>query len=328
MFRWGIIGLGRIAHKFAQELTQTGLGVVGAAASRDLAKAQDFSKLFGGVPFGDYDDFISEGAVDAVYIAVPHHLHYELALKCIHKGLPVLCEKPFTINLKQTEALVATSRSQSVFLMEAMWTRFMPHILWLKEFCSVGALGPMLHLKAEFCFKGKERGLTQGVSRLLQNNLGGGALLDIGIYPIFLSLLLLGVPDRIDAQAVIVQDIDESCNVLFKYNHGVTAYLESSIMYESAGQAILYFEQGSVIIPIRWHESNEIWILRLDGTKEVKTWDYPSRGFYYEIKEVQQCVAAGQTESKLMSLDFSVELTNTLDRVRKIIGLRYPADEV
>ena len=326
MFRWGIIGLGRIAHKFAQELTQTSLGVVGAAASRDLAKAEDFTALYGGVPYGDYDDFISDASVDAVYVAVPHHLHFVLASKCIEKGIPVLCEKPFTINLHQSEALVALARARSVFLMEAMWTRFMPHILWLNEFCRQGSLGHMLHLKAEFCFKGKERGLTQGVSRLLQNELGGGALLDIGIYPIFLSLLLLGGTDEINAQAVIVNDIDESCNLLFKYNRGTTAYLESSIMYESAGQAILYFEQGSIIIPLRWHESNEIWILRPDGSKEIKKWDYPSRGFYYEMKEVQECVEADQKESKLMPLDFSLELTSTLDRVRKIIGLHYPAD--
>ena len=189
-FKWGIIGLGRIAHRFVTELHETGIGHVTAVASRDINKAIHFADQYGiEYSFGSYDDFINKAKVDAVYIAVPHHLHFQLSEMCLKHRIPVLCEKPFTINENQLSYLVSLSRKQEVFLMEGMWTRFMPHVLRIKELVESRELGKILHMKAEFCFKGKERGIQLGLARLLENELGGGALLDIGIYPVFLTLL-------------------------------------------------------------------------------------------------------------------------------------------
>ncbi len=327
MFVWGIIGLGRIAHKFAFELHQTGLGQIQAVASRDNSKAESFAKEYN-IPnaYGSYEDFLNRAQVQAVYIAVPHHLHAEYTQKCLERGIPVLCEKPFTINYKELEALVVLARQKKVFLMEAMWARFMPHIQWIKQLVDQNELGNILHMKAEFCFKGKERGLTQGVERLLKNELGGGALLDIGIYPLFLSYLLLGIPVKIQSQANIISDIDENCMMLCHYESGATAYLESSITWESVGLAVIYFEKGTITIPARWHESNQVIFQRTGEAAETKSWHYPSRGFYYEMKEVQDCINAGKTESDLMPLHYSLDIMKMMDQIRGQIGLKYPAD--
>lgn len=328
MFYWGIIGLGRIAHKFAHELKQMSLGEIGAVASRDLDKATDFASQYGARhAYGSYDDLIENAHVDAIYIAVPHNLHASLTIKSLEKGIPVLCEKPFTINSNELRLVVDKARSKKVFLMEAMWTRFMPHIMWIKNESDAGSFGDLLHLKSEFCFKGKERGIKLGINRLIENELGGGALLDIGIYPVFLSHLFLGKPSSIQASASIVNEIDESCQILLSYNGGVHAILDSSILWESDGRSELHFEHATIIIPHRWHESNEIIIRKEGAHPEIKKWHYPSRGFYYEIKEVQDCVTAGKKESDLMPLNFSMEMMNTLDQVRSIIGLKYPADK-
>ncbi len=327
MFRWGILGLGRIANKFAFELNQTKLGKVAAVGSRDLEKAREFANLFGGESYGSYTEFIERAQVDAVYIAVPHHLHFELTQQCLLKGIPVLCEKPFTINKKQLESLVQIAKTKQVFLMEAMWTRFMPHILWIKEQIDAGKLGTLLHLKAEFSFQGKARGIQEGVSRLIDNSLGGGALLDIGIYPVFLSQLLFGKPTNIAASAQIVNHIDEVCMMQFSYSNGSTANLESSILWEADGQAVIYGQNATINIPRKWHESNELVVTYADKSHDYKKWDYPSRGFYYEMKEVQDAVQSGKKESQLMPLQFSLDMMDTLDKIRSIIGLQYPADK-
>ncbi|MEP7320509.1 MAG: Gfo/Idh/MocA family oxidoreductase [Saprospiraceae bacterium] len=327
MFKWGIIGLGRIAHKFAKELQETAIGKVTAVASRNIDKAALFADEYDiEFRFGSYEDFARLAEVDAVYVAVPHHLHYEVTEMCLLHNKHVLCEKPFTINKNQLIKLVDLARTKNLFLMEAMWTRFMPHIIWLKNLVDSKKLGNILHLKAEFCFKGKERGIQLGLNRLLENELGGGALLDIGIYPLFLAHLLLGSPGEIHAQASIVNDIDEVTLITCNYGHGVSAYLESSILWESEGDAVIYFEHGSVTIPKRWHESNSIHVKDANGETRSEKWEYPSRGFYYEMKEVQECVTSGLKESELMSLDFSLDIMESLDRIRKIINLKYPAD--
>lgn len=328
MFYWGIIGLGRIAHKFAHELKQTGLGDIGAVASRDLDKATDFASQYGARhAYGTYDELIENAHIDAVYIAVPHNLHASIAIKCLERGIPVLCEKPFTINADELKSVMEMARLKKTFLMEAMWSRFMPHIMWIKNESDTGVFGSLLHLKAEFCFRGKERGLKQGVNRLIENELGGGALLDIGIYPVFLSHLFLGKPADVQAVANIVNDIDETCHILLSYSQGSHAILDTSILWESDGRAEFYFERATIIIPHRWHESNEIIIRREGLHQEIKKWNYPSRGFYYEMKEVQDCLSEGKKESDLMPLSFSLDMMNTLDQIRSKIGLKYPADK-
>ncbi|HNR06387.1 MAG TPA: Gfo/Idh/MocA family oxidoreductase [Saprospiraceae bacterium] len=327
MFKWGIIGLGRIANKFAKELKETGVGELAAVGSRDITKAEAFAKEYGAArAFGSYEELVGHGGLDAVYVATPHHLHAYCTSKCLEAGLPVLCEKPFTINKHELTGLIHQARVHQVFLMEAMWTRFLPHILYLKSLHDSGRLGRLLHLRADFAFKGKERASAQGVSRLVVNELGGGSLLDIGVYPVFLAQLLLGVPAVIQAEATILNEIDETCQVILKDAEGITAYLESSILWESDTSAQLFYEKGSVLLPRRWHERGEMIIKPENGEAEIKNWDYPNRGFYYQIKEVQDCVQAGKLESDLMPLHFSLQIMDTLDRIRTLIGLKYPAD--
>ncbi|MDZ4708793.1 MAG: Gfo/Idh/MocA family oxidoreductase [Saprospiraceae bacterium] len=327
MFSWGILGLGRIAHKFAAELLETKLGVISAVGSRDLEKAKTFGAQYQVQDcYGSYEDLIAHGRVDAIYLATPHPLHAAYTLKCLQAGIPVLCEKPFTINARELKPLIETARANKVFLMEAMWSRFMPHLIFLKELHDTQQFGKLLHLKADFSFKGKERAVNLGVRRLVENNLGGGSLLDIGVYPVFLAQLLLGKPLDIIASASIQNEIDETCQIICTYPDAVSAYLSSSILWESDSDAELFYENGTVKIPKRWHENGEIHIWKGQDAPEIKKWNYPSRGFYYEIKEAQECILSGKTESELMPLDFSMGVMETLDRIRSLIGLKYAAD--
>lgn len=326
MFCWGIIGLGRIAHKFAGELIETKLGMVTSVGSRDLEKGRLFAEQYSApFYFGSYEEMIAHGQVDGIYLATPHHMHAEYTMKCLEAGIPVLCEKPFTINAEELKPLISYARSKKIFLMEAMWARYMPHIIYLKELHDSGTMGKLLHLKADFSFKGKERAAIMGVKRLVENELGGGSLLDIGVYPVFLSHLLLGKPLSIQANASIQNSIDETCQVICKYADDTSAYLSSSILWESDSAAELYYEKGTIKIPRRWHEHGEIHI-QIDQQTEVKKWDYPSRGFYFETREAQECIKQGKTESDLMPLDFSLEVMETLDHIRSLIGLTYAAD--
>ena len=323
-YKWGIIGLGKIAHKFANDLLQISHAEFHAVASRSLEKAKEFAGEYKVANFyGSYEEMILQAELDAVYIATPHVFHCENTLLCLQNKVAVLCEKPFAMNRKEVKQMVDAAKSNDTFLMEAFWTRFLPSTIKVLEIIKEGQIGEVLSIKADFGFKAS----TDPNGRMYNANLGGGSLLDIGLYPVFLALLILGKPDDVKAFAKIGDTkIDEECNMLFQYNEGQSAILNSSILYETTTEAHIYGTKGMIHIPRRWHESDKFTLYIEGQSSQEISFDYNCKGYQYEAEEVIRCLDAGKKESDILPLSFSMDLMNLLDRVRKEINLVYPQD--
>jgi predicted dehydrogenase len=321
MTRWGIIGPGRIAHKFAQDLKQVADAKLTAVASRDLGRAQAFAREYGATySYGSYEEIINCPELDAVYIASPHIGHFEHTLLCLNAKIPVLCEKPFAMNTAQVSEMIHVARSNNVFLMEALWTRFLPSTLKTLEIIASGAIGKVLGVKADFGFKAP----YDIYKRTFNKDLGGGALLDIGIYPLFFSYLILGKPTKITAQAIFGETkVDESTGMTLTYSDGTFAFLDATFMTKTTCEAFVYGEKGTIRIHPRWHESKGITVEYEDESTETFTFERPTWGYQYEIEEVSACLAAGKLESDSWTLVDSMNLISLLDAVRNEIGLVY-----
>ncbi|MCB0572122.1 MAG: Gfo/Idh/MocA family oxidoreductase [Phaeodactylibacter sp.] len=323
-FNWGIIGPGRIAHKFAQDIGHTEHARLHAVASRSEDRARSFAGQYGAsYAFGSYEEILGCPDLDAVYIASPHTGHYEHTLMCLRAGLPVLCEKPFALNANQVREMIATAREHDTFLMEALWTRFLPTTLKALELIGNGAIGQVLAVKADFGF----RAPFDPQGRLYNPQLGGGSLLDIGIYPVFLALLVLGYPDTIKALAHIgTTGVDEECGMLFRYSDGRMAHLHSTIRARTKTEAFIYGEEGAIHLHTRWHEPTSMSLVSNEGRPLDFHFDWKTNGYSYEAQEVMRCLSSGLKESPAMPLRFSLSLIALLDAIRAEIGLVYPEE--
>ncbi len=319
IIRWGIIAPGKIAHKFAEDLAKVPSAKLMAVASRDLERATAFGEQYGAKYFyGNYAQIVDCPELDVVYVASPHIGHHDQTLLCINAGVPVLCEKAFAMNARQVNQMVLTARTQKVFLMEALWSRFMPHIHKLLEL--LPSIGHVHLLKADFGFKA-EIDLTK---RLFNKALGGGALLDIGIYPLFLSYLVLGNPSRIQATAQFTEtDVDETDGIVLDYNSGSRAVLDCTFRATTRCEAFIYGEYGTISIPSRWHESKSITVSYYDGRTQTFNFERDTHGYNYEIEAVGDCLRNNQTESKIWTLTDSQLLMHLLDDVRQAAGIIY-----
>lgn len=321
-YNWGIIGLGKIAHKFAKDLEVLPEARVHAVASRSLERAETFAGQYGAPhAFGSYEEIVSCPDLDVVYIATPHVSHHQNSIYCLRHGLPVLCEKPFAMNTREVEEMITVASDNDVFLMEAMWTRFLPTIEKAMELIESGRIGEVLSLKADFGF----RGTFNPKSRLYDQALGGGSLLDIGIYPVFLALLLLGRPARIRAAAHLGDTgVDEEIGILLQYPDGRLAHLHSSILARTKTEAFIYGSTGTIHMHTRWHEPSSMTLLREDERPEEFRFDYKGKGYYLEARHVMDCLSRNRKESDLLPLDFSLELIRLLDAIRQEAGILYP----
>jgi len=319
-FKWGIIGPGKIAHKFAEGLAEVPGAELYAVASRSVAKAEEFAKEFNATKFyGSYEDLVKDEEVDIIYIATPHVFHFEQTLLCLKHKKAVLCEKPFAMNKEQVNEMILTAKKENVFLMEALWTYFLPHYQYVLELVKSEKFGKITGLEADFGFEAPY--LPE--KRLFNKDLGGGSLLDIGIYPVFAALTLLGKPDTISAKAEFSKTgVDESCSIVFNYQNGVRANLLSTINKNTTSTATINFEKASVIINRRFHEPTSVTILHNDQ-EETISFDVNTNGYNFEAEHVQQMLAEGRTESTVMSFEKSLELIGLLDNIREEIGLIY-----
>lgn len=324
MINWGIIGLGRIAHKFAEDLFALDNAQLLAVASRSLHHAKAFGEKYKATHcFGTYDEIFSLSELDAIYIATPHASHAQLSILCLKNGIPVLCEKPFAINLREAQQMVDASQQSDTFLMEGMWTRFLPHLLKILEIIDQDQLGTVHTVKATLGFESS----PSAKARLFEPELGGGALLDIGVYPVFLAHLLLGKPDQIKADAHISNaNIDEETTATLLYNNGKRAEVYAVINQNIENGAFIYGEKGHIHIPGKWNEPSSF-TLHIDG-QPPQQFDFQLEGygFYLEAIEVMECVRRGMKESNALPLAYSLDVMETLDRIRREIGLTYPAD--
>ena len=318
--KWGIIGLGKIAHKFAQDLTIVNNASLHAVASRNKENAKIFARLYSAKNYyNSYQELVNNTDIDVVYIATPHALHYQHTIMALNAGKAVLCEKAFALNALQVKKMINTAKNQNLFLMEALWTRFIPATKKVLNLINSGCIGEVKLIEANFGFNAP----VDKDKRLYNKNLGGGALLDIGIYPILLSLLTLGKPDEIIASACFSDtQIDTINGIVFKYNSGKIATLNSSIVSFSPVEAIIHGQKGYIKMHTPFHHTK---LISVGIENDVKNYsiDYIGHGYCYEIEEVNMCLINNKKESELLPLSLSVDLINILDNIRSKIGLTF-----
>ena len=314
IINWGVIGPGKIAHKFVQDLLTLPNARLHAVASRSLERAQEFANQYDAPhAYGSYDELGNCPDLDVVYIATPHSEHAKNTILLLNKKIPVLCEKPMGINQQEVQQMISVARDQQTYLMEALWTRFLPAFQKLIAVIEAGRIGEVLTLKADFGFQAD----FDPKSRLFDPVLAGGALLDIGIYPAFLATLLLGKPNQIKAMAHVGSTgVDEANAILLKFPSGKMAILSSTILHESPTVAEIYGTKGKIIIPSRWHEAKTFTLIDANGEEEAFVFDYPQRGYHAEAAAVMADLTNNKQESNLWSLDKTLDLSILLDQIK------------
>ncbi len=324
-FKWGVIGCGRIARAFAKGLQTLPDAQLVAAASKSMKRATAFGAACGvGHVYDNYEEMLEKEDLDAVYVATTHNFHYENTKLCLEHGVPVLCEKAFTVNAAQAEELIARARAKNLFLMEAMWTRFLPGIVKLRELLEEGVIGEVTHLKASFGIHSKR---TLPWQRMLSKKLAGGALLDLGIYPVSFARMVFGQsPVEMTSRAELGwTGVDETSEYFFSYPGGARAELFASFRKAVPHDAVLTGTKGSIRIPNFFHPSR-MTITRTGCEPECIEVPYASTGYQYEAAEVQRCLREGLAESPDMPLDETLETMRTMDTLRAQWGMSYPGE--
>lgn len=317
-FRWGIIGAGKIAGHFAHDLALMPHIELYAVASRSQKRAQTFADKHGAKhALGSYEEMLDVG-VDAVYIATRHPQHCAPTLMCLNAEIPVLCEKPLAMNSEEVASMINAAKKNSTFLMEAIWTRFLPSFRKAMELIEAGEIGEILTVKADFGFHSP----VNPNSRLYNREMGGGVLLDIGIYPILLAQTLLGQHEKMQAMAHLgTTGVDEETAINLSYPNGKFALLHATIRNETETTAFIHGTKGTMKLATRWHDSNSFSIQFNDGEKRTYEFDFKgAKGYIFEIEHVMECIQTGKKESPLVPFSFSENLMRTLDEVRGRLG--------
>jgi len=327
--RWGILGTGRIARIFAADLLLLDDCELVAVGSRNQAGADDFAKQFPvKYAHASYEELAQNPEVDVIYIATPHNLHHENTLLCLNNDKAVLCEKPFAMNTRQTLEMINLAMERKVFLMEALWTRFLPHYTKTKELIAEGKLGEIRSILINFGFKP----VPPVNRRLFEPELGGGTLMDIGIYNVFMAMSILGKPDHIEATMTPASTgVDEQCAITFKYDNCAIAQLFSTFSSNLATEADICGSEGRIRLTSRFYEPStqvEYYPGRVDSREVVEVHKRNGTGYLYEAIHVNDCLRMGLIESPTLSFANTIELMETLDKIRAIIGVKYPADIV
>ena len=319
--RWGIIGPGKIAHSFAKDLALVKGGKLTAVASRNLGRATEFANEYGAEhAFGSYEELLRSDVVDVLYIATPHTGHMEWAIKAMLQGKNILCEKPLGVNLAEVKKMLAVANENNVFLMEALWSRFNPSILKIKELIDKGTIGDIGYLYADFGFYGMD---ADKEGRLLNPALAGGSILDIGIYPIFLAYFIFGKPERILSSAKFHNTGAEvQTAMIFEYSNA-QAILYSGLVSKTEMKAEISGNKGAILIDPRWHNAQGF-TLEINDNQEH--FDLPTlgKGYTHEIDEVHKCLNTGKVQSDLWSHQNSLDLMTIMDEVRRQCGIVFP----
>jgi predicted dehydrogenase len=321
---WGILGTGTMAREFADALHGVNDNRLVAVASRSQPTADAFGREFGALHcYGNYSEMMDDSAVDIVYIATPHSSHSALSIDCLRAGKAVLCEKPFAINAAQAETVISLAREKKLFLMEAMWTRFVPAINKLRDLLERQAIGDVQLMVAGGAYM---PGFDPD-HYLFDKALGGGILLDAGVYLVSIASMLFGVPDRILATGALGRTgVDEHDAILLRHRGGELANLYVSHRARSAPDLTLLGSGGRIYLhpPVFCPSALT---LSVNGREdEVFDFEEASSGYRYEILEANRCLRSGRQESELMPLDETLAIMRTMDEIRRQIGIRYSAD--
>lgn len=322
--KWGILGTGNIAAQFARGLRALVDAELVAVGSRQQASAQTFAASFGAKrAHGSYEALAADPEVEAVYIATPHNLHAENNLLCLAQGKAVLCEKPFTLNADEAKTVIDAARSHELFLMEAMWTRFFPLLTTTREFIGAGRIGEPRLLQADFGF----RTAFDPKHRAFNPALGGGALLDVGVYPVSFASFILGSPSAIKSSGTLGETgVDEQNAIILEHPSGAIALLSSAVRTQTEQEALILGTEGRIRLHAPWWKPEKL-TLYTDACEEVIDAPLPHNGYAYEAAEVARCLQAGALESPLMPLDETLTIMHTLDTCRTQWGLRYPGED-
>ena len=325
--RWGILGCGRIARKFAADLKLVDDAELIAVGARALSTAEAFASDFPSKHIhGSYEALVSDPEVDVIYVATPHALHHQHVMLCLKHKKAVLCEKAFAINYRQAKEMIDFANAQNTFIMEAFWTRLLPHYLKMKDMIAEGKIGSIKFINAEFGFKPT----PPFPPRLYDPSLGGGALLDIGVYPIFLALDLLGKPDQIDAAMTPASTgVDEQCAIRFTYKGGAIAHLFCSLSSKLASGADIAGDQGRIRMTHRFHGPTTLleYYSGIVDTRETVPFEKASgNGYEYEARHVNECLKKNLIESPVITHHHTLLIMQTLDTIRAKVGIKYPAD--
>ncbi len=322
--RWGILGAGKIARQFAAGLKNLPDAKLVAVGSRTAESAEAFGKQFE-VPHqhASYEALVSDPDVEAIYVATPHSCHRENTLLALAAGKAVLCEKPFTINAREAQEVIAFARTKKLFLMEAMWTRCFPLMEKLRELLAAKAIGEARMLTADFGFRAE----YHEEERLFNLAAGGGALLDVGIYPVSLASMIFGPPTRIVSHAQLGKTgVDEEAAMILSHAQGQLAVLSAAIRMDTAQEAIIMGTAGRIRIHSPWWRPSAMTISREGRRDETMEFPFAGNGYQFEAAEVMRCLRAGKLESRLMPLDETLSIMRTLDAIRAQWGLIYPMD--
>jgi predicted dehydrogenase len=310
--KWGIIGAGAIAAKFASDLKTVPNCKIVAISSTSQDRADAFAAAWD-IPnaYGSYESMF-ETELDVVYIASRHPFHLEHTLLCIKHGKAVLCEKPFGMNAAEVEKMIVAAREKKVFLMEALWSRFHPSLIKAKELLDAGKIGRVITFHADFGFKG----VFDPTNRLFDPEKGGGALLDIGIYPAFFSYAFFGYPSQIQASSIFASTgTDETTSFIFKYENKLTSVMNCTFAANTNCEAIIYGELGKITVHSRFHEAMKVSLTLNEGETQEFDFTRPTLGYDYEITHVNDCLRNNLSESNMMSHDMSKDLIKILDQI-------------
>ena len=323
-FKWGILGTGGIARAFARDLTFLNNHLVAAVGSRTKEKAEEFAIEFPGcTAHGSYEKLVTNPEIDAIYVATPHPMHLTNTILALKAGKPVLCEKPFSINASQARAMVEASIENNVALLEAMWMRFLPHIHQVRKIITSGVLGDIISVTADH----GQRLADQGIARLVEPSLAGGALLDLGIYPVSFAHMVLGVPEKVQASAVMTdKGVDASTSILFTYASGAQAILTTTMIAQTPCRAVVSGVNGWLEIDRTFYNPTTMRVHLYDGTTTEYPSNYQGHGLREQAIEFANIVSTGKFESEYLTHKHTLEIMDLMDLIRDKIGLKFPGE--
>ncbi|MBT2584833.1 Gfo/Idh/MocA family protein [Arthrobacter sp. ISL-95] len=324
--RWGILGTGFIAGLQTKDLNQNGF-TVQAVGSRSLESSELFAEEHGvATAHGSYEDLVADPMVDVVYIATPHPFHHANALLALNAGKHVLVEKAFTMNAREAQEVVDLAESKGLVALEAMWTRFLPHMIRIRELIAAGTIGEVRKVVATH-----NQSLPKDPAhRLNDPALGGGALLDLGIYPISFAFDVLGTPATIKASASMsATGVDRQTAAIFEYANGAQALVDCELDAASPNRAMVIGTEGWIDIEHTWYNPVPFTVFAVDGAV-VERYEQPvsSRGMQYQAAELERLIRSGETAGTILPPAESVAIMAAMDEIRKQIGLRYGSDAI
>lgn len=324
--RFGIVGPGNIANRFAQAIKNVPNAELTAVASRTQENADNFGDKYGiTYRFDSYEKMAQSDVIDVAYIAVPHSGHAENAILMMNNGKHVLCEKPLAVNAREVEEMIKTAKENDVFLMEAMWASFVPGTLKMNEIINSNILGDIRGVEGKFCYTFDEDEMDHHALKV-QN--GGGSLLDVGVYCLYFADWYLGKDiETINAQADTYNGVDSHMCVLIKHKNGAIADLSSAVLLKKNGGGFIYGTKGFAQLD-RCYAPQQIEISLNDGTKASYHMPYSGNGFEEQIIHTCECIEKGLKESPVNTFEQSLYISKQMDEIRKITGIIYPQDKI